>query len=164
MSIVAPRALLVPVTESAASLEAVAIACAFARARKGTVDIVHVVEVPHSQSLEVRAEEAEKRGDLVLRRAEEVAAQSDFRVVGDLLRAREAGQAIIDEAYDLGSDVIVLGIARRPNSTYDPGRFSIGATASYILEHAHCQVWLIQQAPGQERAPDEHPHPPGGER
>ncbi len=86
-----------------------------------------------------------RRGEQLLRRAEEAASRADYKVTGELLQAREAGPAIVDEARDRGVDAIVLGIGYKRLV----GDFQVGRTADYVLKHAPCQVWVVRQAVAQ---------------
>ena len=50
------------------------------------------------------------RGEQILRRGEEVAAHIGYPVRSALVQARDAGQAIVEEARDRGVDCIVLDL------------------------------------------------------
>lgn len=140
---------LVPIVNSPASLEAVAIACAQEKARKGKVVVVHIIEVLRSLPLNAEMEAEARRGEQLLRRAEEIAGAHGYQVKGELLQAREAGQAIVDEARDRGVDAIILGIGYKRLI----GAFQVGRTADFVLKNAPCQVWVVRQgvAPGSVR-------------
>lgn len=137
-----PISILVPITSSQASMEAVAIACGVAKPRKGRVYVVHVIEVLRSLPLNAEMENEGLRGEQLLRRAEEVAEAAGYHVTGELLQAREAGQAIVDEARDQRVDSIIMGIGYKRLI----GAFQIGRTADYVLKNASCQVWVVRQA------------------
>jgi nucleotide-binding universal stress UspA family protein len=153
-----PRTILVPISASAASLEAVGIACSLAKARKGSVLAVHVIEVLRSLPLDADIEAEARRGEQLLRRAEEVAAAHDFPIRGELLKAREAGPAILDEARDHDVDVIILGVGYKRLI----GSFQVGRTAEHVLKNATCQVWVVRQALGRPQEAGQHPQ--GGTR
>ena len=102
--------ILVPVTHNPASIEAVTVACQLARQRKSKVLAVHVIEVLRSLPLNAEMEVEARRGEQLLRKAEEAAAHAGLHISGQLVQAREAGQAIVDEARDQNADVIVMGI------------------------------------------------------
>jgi len=136
------RSLLVPVTNSPASLEAVTMACRLAKPTRGKVAVVYVIEVLRTLPLNVEMDSEARRGEQLLRQAEEAASRADYKVTGELLQAREAGPAIVDEARDRGVDAIVLGIGYKRLV----GDFQVGRTADYVLKHAPCQVWIVRQA------------------
>ncbi len=122
-------------------MEVVNVACTLAKARKGKVYVVHVIEVLRSLPLNAEMEAEARRGEQLIRRAEDIAAQVGMSVSGQLLQAREAGQAIVDEARDRGVDAIILGIGYKPLI----GAFQVGRTADYILKNATSQVWVVRQ-------------------
>jgi nucleotide-binding universal stress UspA family protein len=99
-----------------------------------------VIEVPRSLALDAEMVSEVQSGDAMLERAELVARDYGLKVEGDLVQAREAGHAIVDEAIERGVDVIVIGV------DYDRpyGRFALGSLSDYLLEHAPGQVWVIR--------------------
>lgn len=133
--------ILVPVIHTPASLQAVTIACGAAKQRKSKVYAVHVIEVLRSLPLNAEMETEARRGEQLLRKAEDVAHAAGYQVTGELLQAREAGQAIVDEARERQVDLIVLGIGHKRA----PGGLPIGRAAEFVLRHATCEVWLIRQ-------------------
>jgi len=134
------KSILVPVDGSPASLRAVEFACGLAKRSKGKVHVVHVIEVRRSLPLDAELAEEAERAEAILDEAERVAKRVDFEVEGDLLQAREAGHAIIDEATERQVDAIVIGVPfHRPF-----GEFEMGRVPSYILKGAPCQVILLR--------------------
>lgn len=143
-----PKKLLVPVVQSPASLEALAVACAIAKAQRGTsVHVVHVIEVLRSLPLTAEMETEAQYGEQVLRRAADLASQLECRVTTELLQARDAGVAIVEEAERIGADAIVLGVGYKRLI----GEFQTGRTVDYVFRHAPCQVWLIRRELPKER-------------
>ncbi len=137
------RTILVPVDGSQASMEAVALACSLGKRNKGKVFVVHVIEVRRSLPLDADLSEEAAQGEEILSRAEKVAENQDFEVEGELLQAREAGHAVVDEAAERHADVIIVGLeARGPF-----GSFQLGRLPQYALKNAPCQVWVWRQAP-----------------
>lgn len=137
-----PQNILVPVSTSAASMEAVLIASTLAKPRRGKVLLVHVIEVNRSLPLNAELESEARRGEQVLRKAETVATQAGAEAVPILVQAREAGAAIVEEAHDGGVDAIILGIPFG-----EEGRaFRIGPTAEFVLNNATCEVWVVRQS------------------
>ncbi len=142
-----PQTFMVPLTGHPSSIEAVTIAAQMAKAAKGKVFSIHVIEVLRSLPLNADMQAEARRGEQILRRGEEAAAQVGYPVRSALVQAREAGQAIVEEAYDRGVDCIVLGVPYKRIL----GAFQLGSTAEYVMKNADCHVWLIRQG-------DEHPH------
>ncbi len=136
-----PTTILVPLTNNPASMEAIGVAAMVARQRKGKIYVVHVIEVLRSLPLNAEMEAEARRGEQLIRRAEEMAEHHGVSVTGQLLQAREAGPAIVDEARDRNAEVIILGIGYKRLI----GAFQVGRTADYILKNATSQVWVIRQ-------------------
>lgn len=150
-----PTRILVPVIQSHASFDAVGIAAMLARQRKGHVYVIHVIEVNRALPLNAELEAEARRGEQLIRRAEEVATQAGHPVTGTLLQARDAGEAIVEEARDQGVDAIILGLAAdRPG-----GSTLVGHTVEYVLQHATCAVWVVRES----MAPALHHHNEHGE-
>ncbi len=109
--------------------------------------LIYVVEVAQSMALDAELPGEVTRGEAALRGAERFAKQTLGGRVGqiftELLQARSAGAAVVDEAIDRHADAIVMtaGIRRKH------GRPTLGETANYILMHAPCEVLLARLAP-----------------
>jgi len=134
--------ILVPVDGSAASQDALGIAAQLAKRTRARIHLIYVIEVPRTIALDATLEGELQRAEDVLDRAERVAESFGVSVAGELVQARQAGHAIVDEAVERGVDVVVLGVSY--NRPY--GRFELGRHAQYVLEHASAQVWLIRSA------------------
>jgi nucleotide-binding universal stress UspA family protein len=132
------RSILVAVDGSPASLDALLLGCNIAKKNKGKVYAVHVIEVRRSLPLDAELTEEAAVGEEVLTRAERAAAEADFRIEGELLQAREAGHAIVDEAMERGVDLILLGAEHKAPL----GEYQMGRLTQYVLRVAPCSVWL----------------------
>jgi len=132
------RSILVPIDGSPASMDAVLLACSIAKKNKGKVYAVHVIEVKRSLPLDAELPEEATSGEGLLTRAEKVAAEADFRIEGELLQAREAGHAIVDEAMERGVELILMGAEHRAAT----GEYEMGRVTQYVLRAAPCSVWL----------------------
>ena len=139
---------LVALSDSNASMNALRQAAAFARQRRAKLCVVHVIEVARALPLNAEMEPEARRGEQMLRRAEEIARAESVTINGDLLQAREAGQAIIDEVHERGAAIVVLGLRHREG--IGP---AIGRTAEAVLRGANCEVWLIREAVGDAAHP-----------
>lgn len=134
------KSILVPVNGSEASLMAVEFACNLAKKSRGKVHVVHVIEVRRSLPLDADLVPEAQRGEDILSQAEMAAKRQDFEVEGDLLQARDAGHAIVDEAVERQADAIVVGVPfRRPF-----GDFEMGRVPSHVLKTAPCEVILLR--------------------
>jgi nucleotide-binding universal stress UspA family protein len=134
------KSILVPVNGTESSLNAVEFACNLAKRSRARVHVVHVIEVKRSLPLDAELVGEAQAGESILAEAEAIARRLDFEVQGDLLQARDAGHAIVDEAVERQADVIVVGVPfRRPF-----GEFELGKVASHVLKSAHCEVILLR--------------------
>ena len=133
---------LVPVDGSAASEQAIAVAADIAKRSRGRVHLLYVIEMPRSMALDATVEGELQRAEAILERAEAVAESCGVAATGDLVQARQAGHAIVDEARERAVDAVIIGVE------YDRpyGRFELGSTPRYVLEHASAPVWVIRAA------------------
>ncbi len=131
---------MVPVDGSYASLQAVGLACEIARKNKGKVHVVHVIEVKRHLPLDAALEPEAAAAEAVLAQAEAVAGEHRFQVEGEILQARQAGHAVVDEAIERGVDLIILGLDYPPPF----GQFELGSVSQYVLRSAPCEVWLCR--------------------
>lgn len=136
------RSILVPVDGSEACYQALSVACDAAKRSRAALHLLYVIEVPRSVPLDAPIESALQRAEHALERGERMAEEHGVTVTGDLVQARQAGHAVVDEAIEQKVDVIVLGVPYgRPYGT-----FELGGLGQYVLEHAPSQVWLIRVA------------------
>ena len=134
------RSIRVPVDGSHASLQAVALACDIARKNKGSVSVVHVIEVKRTMPLDAELEGEAAAGEEILTQAARVAREQDFDVDSEILQAREASHAIVDEAIERGADLIILGMEYKQPF----GEFQLGRVIQYVMRSAPCEVWVCR--------------------
>lgn len=136
------KSILVPVNGSAASEHALGIAADMAKRARAALHLLYVIEVPRSSALDETIESELARAEQILNRAERVAGEHGVSVAGDVLQARQAGHAVVDEAVERDVDTIVIGVG------YDRpyGKFELGPFAEYVIEHAPAEVWIIRSA------------------
>jgi nucleotide-binding universal stress UspA family protein len=132
------RSILVPIDGSAASMDAIMLACSIAKKNKGKVYAVHVIEVKRSLPLDAEMPDEATSGEGLLTKAERAASEADFRIEGELLQARDAGHAIVDEAMERGVDLILMGAEHRAPT----GEYQMGRVTQYVVKSAPCSVWL----------------------
>ncbi len=131
---------MVPVDGSHASLQAVALACDIAHKNKGRVSVVHVIEVKRTMPLDAELEPEAAAGEEVLSQAARVAREQDFDVDSEILQAREASHAIVDEAIERGVDLIILGMEYQQPF----GEFQLGRVIQHVMRSAPCEVWVCR--------------------
>ncbi len=141
--------LVVPVNGGPGDHRALAVVARIADRSPVLLTLIYVVEVPQSMPLDAELPVEIDRGEAVLRRAEEIArsalpsAKGSGGIHRELLQARAAGAAIVDEALERGANAIVM--AGRMRSRH--GKPTLGDTVAYVLKHAPVEVILVRQAP-----------------
>jgi nucleotide-binding universal stress UspA family protein len=137
--------LLVPVNGTEGDERTLAIVGKLVHKEPVHVTIVYVIEVRQSMPLDAELPAEIERGEVILQRAEEIALQRPGRrsdlVLTELLQARIAGAAIVDEAVERKADAIIMAV--RNHSRH--GKTTIGETAGYILKNATCEVIVVRQ-------------------
>jgi hypothetical protein len=101
----------------------------------GVVYAIYVLPVPSQLSLESGLEEEEAHGRSVLESARIQARRSGIKIRTGLIRTRNPGSALVEEAKRVGSDVIYWSTIHAPS---DEQR--IGPTAAYLLSKRPCRV------------------------
>jgi APA family basic amino acid/polyamine antiporter len=100
-----------------------------------TVDAVYVLQVPAQLSLDAGMAEEEALGRSVLESARLQGRQSGLKVHTSLIRTRNPGAALVDEARARESDLIYLGTVHAP-----PSQRALGPTAAYLLAERPCRI------------------------
>ena len=119
--------------------DVVRLACFMARHKKGHVYVVHVLEVP--RTLPLNEPMQDPNVDAILERAIEAAEEANYDVEAEVVQARDAGPGIVDEARDKNCSLIIMGLVPR----YRFGRFDMGRTVPYVLEHADSRVFVVRE-------------------
>jgi nucleotide-binding universal stress UspA family protein len=130
------KRILVPVNGTPASEHAFRWACQLAKQNRAELHVIYVSEVPLEFSLNTEFVNEDNHGERVLASIESIAGEERCRVNAQHLRARHAGPAIVLEAEDREMEMIILGLPYR----HRLGSSILGTTATYLLEHAPCQV------------------------
>lgn len=121
--------------------ELITLGCMLAQAGRGKeVQALHVIEIPRSLPLETELTAEVDAGEAMLAKAETVAEERfDLEIRTELLQAREAAPAILEEAKEKGVDLIILGYNQR---WHFGERLLKATTLEYVVRHASCQVLL----------------------
>ena len=134
--------ILVPVDGHPPAFDALALACMISRRNKGTVYAVYIIEVARTMALDAELEADARSAETILRQAEQIGSEVDCKIEGEILQARDAGHAIVDESIERGVNAIFLGVDYK----MPLGEFELGETAHYVIDHAPCQVILVREA------------------
>lgn len=141
------RRLLVPVDGSPGDEHVMSLVADMVHHHQVSITLVYVVEVQQAMPLDAELPMEIDRGESILRRAETFARTAPHHkltsVTTDLLQARSAGAAIVDESVERSSDAIVMAAMNRTIH----GKISMGETAGYVLKNAPCEVIIVRVAP-----------------
>lgn len=133
--------ILVPVTGTRVDEEAIELACRLAKQDKSDVYAVYIITMGRGLPLDAEIEPEIQKAEDILNHIEDVAREQSSRITTDVLQAREAGPAIIDEAIEREVDLILMGVAYKRRF----GEFSLGEVVPYVLKNATCRVILYHQ-------------------
>ena len=130
------RSILVPVVAGPESYEAVELAARLATERAGRIVLLRVVVVPLELPLDADLSEQLEAANRLLDELRLAADTYGVRVVERVVRARNAGRAIVEEAERRGAEIIVLGAPRGRH------RAIFGHTVDFVLKHAPSRVMV----------------------
>jgi basic amino acid/polyamine antiporter, APA family len=102
---------------------------------EGVVYAVFVLPVPSQLSLEAGLEDEEAQGRSVLESARIKARRSNIKIHTGLIRTRNPGASLVEEAARVNADVVYWSELHAP-----PGEQRIGPTAAYLLSKRPCRV------------------------
>jgi len=155
--------ILVPIVGSRITDEMVVLACQLATEKNSSVDALYVIEVPMNLPLDARLTDERARAVEVLQEAVTLASQFKVKMNPIVITARSAGRAIVQQATERRSEVIILGVMKRRRFT----ERAFGSTTDYVIEHAPCEV-LVNIVPptgvyeSEAKAPSAHASEPRG--
>ena len=102
---------------------------------EGVVYAIYVLPVPSQLSLQAGLEDEEARGRSVLETAKIKSHRNGLRVRTGLVRTRNVGSTLVEEARRLNSDVIYLSTLHAPANEQ-----RLGPLASYLLAKRPCRI------------------------
>jgi basic amino acid/polyamine antiporter, APA family len=131
--------ILVPMKLGPIGEEMVATAVKLAQERGSSVEALYVIRVPLESSLDAELDQAEEQATESIEEARALGLEHGVEVVGETVRARSIGEAIVEQAHSHDVDLIVLGSAprwRRQSRFFSP-------TVEYVLRRAPCEVLVV---------------------
>lgn len=145
--------LVVPVSGSDIDTRVLDILPALLCKNGGVVTFLFVVEVAQAMRLDAELPGEIEAGERALLQAERTAARllqdRNTQLGTELLQARAAGPAIVDEAIERRADAIVMtALVHRRH-----GRATLGATTEHVLINAPCEVVVIRTVAPDRRVP-----------
>ena len=121
--------------------ELVALACLFAKKAKCRIHLISIIEVPRTLPLEASVKKETQQAETILAEALTLAHGEGCDVEAEVVQVREAAPAIIGEAKDHHSALIMLAQARNADHRVHN---EVGKVIPYVLTHAPCRVWVMQ--------------------
>ena len=140
------RNIVVPVAPGYPSDEAMDVACRLAADRGSTIVAMTVIEVPLELPLDAYLAELVEEANEQLDEARAIGESYGVDVIARLVRARNAGRAIVDEADRRRSEIVVMGGPRRRRLAAGK-RAIFGDTVDFVLKHAPCRVMVAAGTP-----------------
>jgi len=132
----------------AVSIESlVRLACQLSHGMQADLIALHVVEVPLVTPLDAPEEAIDRSGRELLAQAKRAAEKLSVSISTELMRARDAGEAIVGVAKDRGVELLVIG-HHKPHA-HTLGEALLGGIARYVAHHAPCRVIVQIPAPDQ---------------
>lgn len=123
------------------------LACEMAKAMGADLTALHVVEIPDPTPLDADDEIIDRTGKQVLSLARRVGSEKlSTQISTRLVRARQAGRAIVDDAREQGANLLVLGY----HQPHGAGEILLGSVVRYVARHAPCRV-LVEIPPANGR-------------
>ena len=135
------RSILVPIAPGYPSDEAMDLACRLAAERRASIVAVTAIQVPLDQPLDAELPDDVREANEQLDEARAIGDSYGVTVIGRILRTRNIGRAIVDEAIRRNSEIIVMAGPRRVRLQH--GRRQIfGDAVDFVLRHAPCRVMV----------------------
>jgi nucleotide-binding universal stress UspA family protein len=103
---------------------------------------VHVIQVAWSMALDVDNASEYDKSQYILDAADQSVDNAHLKMRTVLVQSRDAGAAIVDEAFACDADLIIVGLPVRRWTSSDE---SVGHVAAYVLRHAQCAVWVVRE-------------------
>ena len=132
------RSILMPIASDRVDDEMTATALRLASESRGSLVVMYPIEVPLSLPMSAPMEQQTLEAEGQLREAAALGREYGVDVVTRIVRTRNIGQAIVEEAERRGAEIIVLGARDRTR----PGQRLFGPRVDYVLRHAHCRVMV----------------------
>ena len=138
-----PDKILIPVSGNGCDENALRLASDIIKGNnRAKVYAVYVIEVKRELPLDAEISQETAKAEQALNRLEQLGREIKCPVEAALLQARDVGPAVVQEAVQLGVELIVMQMEYKRRF----GSFSMGETAPYILKNAPCQVILCREA------------------
>lgn len=144
---VRPSTMLVQVTGGPLDSMVVRLACELLESRRSTLHLLYVIEVSRDTPLDAVVAEDSHAGEQALENMERIARRYNCIIEANLVQARDAGTAVVQEAVDKNVEAVVIGTSAA--DVY--GRYSPERHVPYILRYSPCRV-ILSREPAQTGA------------
>ena len=130
--------ILLPVNRSHGYEDVLELARSLVRGGKGRIHAMYVIEMQLKYPLDAEVGEEILRGEEALAEIEHLSLSGRLSLQGEIVQARQAGPAIVQEAANIPATMIIMGV----DYGNDAMGFRMSRTADYVLRNAHCPVIL----------------------
>lgn len=131
---------LVPVKGADSDFKALSLAQSVTRGIKSQIYVVYVIEIGHRLPLDADISSETARGEKIIQDIERLTGSYEAKIQAEILQARDAGPALVQEAVEHQVDAIILALPYKRRH----GVFSLGGKTPYILKNAPCPVLLVR--------------------
>lgn len=135
---------LVPVAGNSSDARLLQYVAKIALKRQAVITLVYVVEVEQALPLDAELPTEVTHGERVLAESRESIIDSldtkHCSIKTDLLQARSAGAAIVDEVGIQDADLIIMGAG----VSKVMGKRTCGETVDYVMRNAPCEVMVLR--------------------
>ena len=133
---------LVPVDGSALDDDILSLACEMVDRKRSIVWVLYVIEVARALPLDAEVSVETARGEAVLQHLEQLGKSRRCRVEGEILQARNAGPAIVQEAVARDAELLIAGVDYQEHY----GSPTLGELVPYLLKRSPCRVLVYRGA------------------
>jgi len=103
--------------------------------------LLHVIEIPFDRTLDTEDEAAVERADEIVSGAKAILTAQGIPTRPLTVQARAAGPAIVDDANEIGVDLIVMGLRYKKRFG---GQWDAGRTVPYVMRNSTAAVWCLR--------------------
>lgn len=126
-------------------IEAVQVACEFARLHGAQLTALYILEVPYSLPLDAKLSARMALGQAVLKKVEAVARTLNLTIDIQFVRSRSISTTVLDHLKEENCDLLILGSLR---TIREPAHKGLGSEEEKILKAAPCRVWVCADGSG----------------
>ena len=105
---------------------------------RGIIHAIYVIEMQLKYPLDAEVGEEILRGEEALAEIEHLSLSRRLSLQGEIVQARQAGPAIVQEAANIPATMIIMGV----EYGNEAAGFRMNTTADYVLHNARCPVIL----------------------